>query len=83
MSRTMLTLATSVSFVYLGLCAALFLFQRSLIYFPQPRSLDRGAVTITLQADGAEVLVTTRPHSGPNTLVYFGGNAADAYLSPR
>ncbi len=81
MSRTMLTLATSVSFVYLGLCAALFIFQRSLIYFPQPRSLDRGVVTISLQVDGAEVLVTTRPHSGPNALVYFGGNAEDVYFN--
>jgi hypothetical protein len=83
MSRTMLTLAISVTFVYLGLCAALFIFQRSLIYFPQPRSLDRGVVTITLQVDEAKMLVTTRPHNGPNALIYFGGNAADAYLLPR
>lgn len=83
LARTMLTLAISVTFVYLGLCAALFIFQRSLIYFPQPRSLDRGVVTITLQADGAKVLVTTRPHNGPNALIYFGCNAADAYLPPR
>ena len=69
MSHTILTLAISVTFVYLGLCAALFIFQRSLIYFPQPRSLDRGVVTITLQVDGAEVLVTTRPHNGPNALI--------------
>lgn len=65
----MLTLATSVTFVYLGLCAALPIFQRSLIYCPQPRSLDRGVVTISLQVDGAKVLITSRPHNGPNALI--------------
>ena len=76
MPRAMLTLAAVVTISYLGLCLALFVFQRSLIYFPQPRSHLIGA-TITLPVDGAEVLITVRPHSGPNALVYFGGNAED------
>lgn len=81
MSRTMLTLAAVVALVYLGLCAALFVFQRSLIYFPQPRSLASRAATITLQVDGGQVLVTARPHIGPNALLYFGGNAEDVSYS--
>jgi len=81
MSRTMLTLAAVVALGYLGLCAALFVFQRSLIYFPQPRSLATHAATITLPVDGGEVLVTARPHSGPNALLYFGGNAEDVSYS--
>ena len=77
MPRTIVTLAAVVALVYLGLCGALFLFQRSLIYFPQPRSLAGGAATLTLPADGAQVLVTARPRSGSNALLYFGGNAED------
>jgi pimeloyl-ACP methyl ester carboxylesterase len=74
----MLTLAFTIALVYLALCTVLFVFQRSMIYFPQPRSTDRGAVTITLRVDGAELVVTTRERSGPNALIYFGGNAEDA-----
>ncbi len=81
MTRVMITLTAVVALVYLGLCAALFLFQRSLIYFPQPRSLANGTSTITLPADGAEVIVTVRPNHGPNALLYFGGNAEDVSYS--
>ncbi|MBC7918680.1 MAG: alpha/beta fold hydrolase [Rhodoferax sp.] len=66
--------------IYLGLCAALFFFQRSLIYFPQPRQFA-AAPTRTLAADGAQVLVTTRLRDGPNAVVYFGGNAEDVSYS--
>ena len=73
----MVTLVTVVALVYLGLCAALFLFQRNLIYFPQPRSLTSGATMLALPSDEGQVLVTARQHSGPNALLYFGGNAED------
>jgi len=81
MSRTILTLVAVVASSYLGLGALLFFFQRSLIYFPQPRSVSSGSTTITLPAEGAQVLVTARPHDGPNALVYFGGNAEDVSYS--
>jgi uncharacterized protein len=81
MMRMMITIAAVVAAIYLVLCAALFLFQRSLIYFPQPGSLGQGAPTIVLPVDGATVLVTVRPHDGPNALVYFGGNAEDVSFS--
>lgn len=74
----MLTLASAIAFVYLALCVALFAFQRSMIYFPQPRSSDRGVATMALLVDGAELVITTRMRSGPDALVYFGGNAEDA-----
>jgi pimeloyl-ACP methyl ester carboxylesterase len=73
----MLTLATIVVLAYLGLCALLFLSQRALIYFPQPRSTVGQAATITLPVDAGEVIVTVRPHVGPKALLYFGGNAED------
>jgi pimeloyl-ACP methyl ester carboxylesterase len=81
MRRRMVTLVVVLASAYLGLCVLLFLLQRSLIYFPQPRSIGSGATTLTLAVEGAQVLVTTRPHDGPNALVYFGGNADDVTWS--
>lgn len=77
MSRTLLSLVALVAIGYLALCVALFVFQRSLIYFPQPRALAGNATTITLPIEEGQVLVTARAHPGPNALVYFGGNAED------
>jgi pimeloyl-ACP methyl ester carboxylesterase len=80
MSRTVLTLVAFASLAYLGLCVWVFAFQRSLIYFPQPRAFSGGTM-ITLPVDGAEVVITTRPRSGPDALLYFGGNAEDVSAS--
>ena len=77
MPRAMVTLIAVVALVYLGLCGALFLFQRSLIYFPQPRSPVGNATTLALAVAGARVLVTARERTGPDALLYFGGNAED------
>jgi uncharacterized protein len=77
----MIKLVVVVSLIYLGLCALLFLFQRSLIYFPQPRSQSSGMHTMTLQTDDAQVLVTARELSGPDAVIYFGGNAEDVSYS--
>jgi uncharacterized protein len=73
----MLSVAAIAVLIYVGLCAALFMFQRSLIYYPQPRSAPAGTDTLTLPVDQARVLVTTRPHAGPDAVIYFGGNAED------
>ncbi|MEQ1808092.1 MAG: dienelactone hydrolase family protein [Burkholderiaceae bacterium] len=67
--------------VYLALCAALFVFQRSLIYVPQPRSAGSSANLLTLPSAAGEVLVSTRPHAGPSAAIYFGGNAEDVSQS--
>jgi hypothetical protein len=82
-ARKMLTFFLGLACIYLSLCAVLFFTQRSLIYFPQPRTHDAGA-TLTLPVDGAEVMVTTRPHAGPHAVIYFGGNAEDvSYALPE
>lgn len=83
MLRIIVKGAAVIALVYLGLCGALFLYQRNLIYFPQPqpRSPASGATTLTLPTDGAQVLVTARQRSGPNALLYFGGNAEDVSYS--
>ncbi|MCF4994765.1 hypothetical protein GIW70_06225 [Pseudomonas syringae] len=77
MSRTLVSLVALIVAVYLALCVALFFFQRSLIYFPQPASLDSPESRLTLLMPDAEIRVTTREHAGSKALIYFGGNAED------
>ncbi len=64
---------------YGALCGLLFLRQRSLLYFPQPRAADAPgellALPITDGPPGGRVLVTVRRRPGPKALLYFGGNA--------
>ncbi|KAA0980436.1 alpha/beta hydrolase [Pseudomonas sp. ANT_H12B] len=81
MSRTLVSLVIIVVVVYLALCAALFVFQRALIYFPQPRAIETTTTPLTLSVDDEHVLVSVRPREGPNALIYFGGNAEDVSRS--
>ncbi len=75
MSRTLIILVAILAGLYLALCVALLVFQRALIYFPQPATIQ--APRLTLKVDDAQVQVTVRPHDGPKALIYFGGNAED------
>jgi pimeloyl-ACP methyl ester carboxylesterase len=79
--RKMLGFIAFLALVYIALCALLFFQQRSLIYFPQPRTVIEGSTLLTLPVDGAEVHVTTQPRPGANALVYFGGNGEDVSYS--
>jgi len=81
MLRPMSVLAAIVIVAYLAACAALFVFQRSPIYFPQPRSDASDANIMTLPVDGADLVVTVRERNGPWAVVYFGGNAEDVSQS--
>jgi uncharacterized protein len=67
--------------VYVGLCLALFVFQRSLIYSPQPRSYGDIENVLTLPVAGERLAISTRAHAGPSALIYFGGNAEDVSAS--
>ncbi len=77
MSRTLMSLVALIVAVYLVLCAALFFFQRSLIYFPQPNAVNSAESRMTLAMPDAQVSVVTRERVGPRALIYFGGNAED------
>lgn len=81
MARTLLNLLAVLIVAYLALCAALFFFQRSLIYFPQPRTVGGASNLLTLPSAAGNVLVSTRPRSSSNAVIYFGGNAEDVSLS--
>lgn len=81
MPRILGSIVVIIAVVYLALCAALFVFQRALIYFPQPRAVGTSATLLTLSVDDAQVLVSVKPHEGPKALIYFGGNAEDVSRS--
>lgn len=81
MPRVMISFLVLVAFLYFGVCIALSVFQRSLIYYPQPRSIGTSDTVVKLPVADADVLVSVRPHDGPNALVYFGGNAEDVSLN--
>ena len=72
-----MSLVVLIVAVYLVLCAALFFFQRSLIWFPQPNALNSADSQLTLSMPDAQVSVITRERVGPRALIYFGGNAED------
>ncbi len=70
-----------IAIAYVGICLAVFMFQRSLIYYPQPRLVTEPESTMTLGVRGAQLIVTVRPRSGPRAIIYFGGNAEDVSLN--
>ena len=77
MSRTLMSLVVFIIAVYLVLCAALFVFQRSLIWFPQPAAVVSADSRLKLSIQDADVWVTARERSGSRALIYLGGNAED------
>lgn len=77
MRRAVLTFLLTIVLAYGALCLVLFLLQRSLIYFPTPRTLVSSAADLTLSVEGAILRLTVRPRDGAKALIYFGGNAED------
>ncbi|SDO20806.1 alpha/beta hydrolase [Polaromonas sp. JS666] len=77
MARAVTIFVAVLLLAYLALCAALYVYQRSLIYFPQPKSWGGPATTQQLQVKDAELVLTARQSTGPKAIVYFGGNAED------
>jgi pimeloyl-ACP methyl ester carboxylesterase len=78
--RILFILLGLAAFIYVALCLALFLTQRSFIYYPQPKSTTNDT-TLTLNVSGARAIVTSRPNAGLDAIIYFGGNAEDVSLS--
>ena len=75
MSRLVFIVIAIVALIYAALCLALFLAQRSFIYYPQPKDARDDGPTLTLDVDGAKIRVNTRPRAGSEAVIYFGGNA--------
>lgn len=81
MKRIIHMVIAVVVILYIGVCAVMFAFQRSLIYLPQPRAVNAPQSTMLLTVPGAELVVTVRAHVGPKALLYFGGNGEDVSLN--
>lgn len=81
MLRTIAGIVVTVIFAYVGLCVAMFVFQRSLIYFPQPGTMSNDDTTATLQTRDARLMLTVRAIPGEKAMIYFGGNAEDVSAS--
>ena len=79
--RTTVWLISIAVLLYGAACIALFAFQRSLIYFPQPSAFDTPFTTLVLPVPEADLVVSVRRHSGRKALIYFGGNAEDVSAS--
>jgi uncharacterized protein len=79
--RTALIVLAIAGFIYAALCLALFLSQRSFIYYPQPKSVPDDSPPLALNIDGERIVVTIRPGAGPDAVIYFGGNAEDVRRS--
>jgi uncharacterized protein len=60
--------------LYLGLCLLLFLAQRKLLYFPVNGG-DAAAERLTIRSGDVDLTVWKLAGSGPDALLYFGGNA--------
>ena len=79
MLRSTMTWLGGAALVYAALCAVLYVFQRSLLYFPQPARVN--APSLQLVVPGAELQVSVRERDGPRAVLYFGGNAEDVSAS--
>ncbi|MCU0755718.1 MAG: lysophospholipase [Xanthomonadales bacterium] len=70
------SLLLTMLLIYAGLCLALYLMQRSMLYFPQARSAVPGTEVMRLQTE-VELVVTVAGRERPSALIYLGGNAED------
>lgn len=60
---------------YAAVCVAMFLGQRSLLYFPQATRVDPAATDFALERDGVVLRGWRTGSDGDRALLYFGGNA--------
>ena len=81
MHKTLGTLFLLGIVAYAAACLALFLLQRSLIYFPPTQVLVQAPHVSTMTVPGAVVNISERPRAGNKALIYLGGNAEDVSMS--
>ena len=76
-----MSILTTVILVYVGLCAFLYLAQRSMIYFRTPEARHVAAEDLRLELDGATVQVWLLNAGKEDAIVYFGGNAESVHYN--
>jgi len=75
--RAGLVLITIALVVYAAICGALYVLQRSLMYFPTPESRSSRAEALSIATDGAVLKVWRVAGASARALIYFAGNAED------
>ncbi|SHH66137.1 alpha/beta hydrolase [Massilia sp. CF038] len=75
--RIVFGMALAAIALYALACLGLYLAQRSLIFYPQPRRYGNESTVLKMQLNGQQLLVSSRQQAGPDAVLYFGGNAED------
>ena len=73
--KLILSLATMITVAYLFLLACMFLFQRSLLYYPVPYQPGVDRTEISFKSDGLVLHGWIINPGKPRALIYFGGNS--------
>lgn len=66
---------SALALLYLAGCGVLYVWQRSLLYHPQPAR--QSGESLVLPVDGATLQISVRLRPDAPALLYFGGNAED------
>lgn len=72
-----LVLAAKLVLAYLIICLLLYIFQRSMIYFPSGNGAGTEKNTRVMSLADASIVLNVRLLDSPNALIYFGGNGED------
>jgi pimeloyl-ACP methyl ester carboxylesterase len=75
MKMNAISLLLTVLLIYVVWGLFLFATQRSLIYYPVPEIQHTGARELRLRSDDVTLKILELGGSGPNAIIYFGGNA--------
>ena len=68
---------TGLMVAYLGLCAALYIFQRNFLYFPTPEVHLNSAEAIYQGNANARIKIWKVASGNKRAIIYFGGNAEE------
>lgn len=77
MQKMLTAVVLACAITYMCACLALYVLQRSLIYFPPQNATVTADKISWLQVPGANVKVSERPYAGTKAVLYLGGNAED------
>jgi pimeloyl-ACP methyl ester carboxylesterase len=81
MQKTLSIILLLAIALYAAACLALFLLQRSFIYFPPAQAAIRASWVSTMTVPGAVIKVSERPRAGNKAIIYLGGNGEDVSAS--
>lgn len=79
MKNSLLTLLV----IYLLLLVLLYVFQRSLLYYPTTAPLNSDFGAMSLPSNGLSIQVVTDNTDAEHAIIYFGGNAENVWQTPQ